>query len=117
VRRGIVRSVMWWIYYGLFLGLCIFIFIAVTKYGIRFVFMGEGKLSGAHILYGVAVGVMIFGLLSMSIAYLVRNIWHRIKGQTDFQKTGHQPISGEIGTYNLASERANDTKSEKENSS
>ena len=117
MRGGIVRPVMWWMYYGLFLGLCIFIFIAVTKYGIRFVFTGEGKLSGAHILYGVAVGVMIFGLLFMAIAYLVRNIWCRIKGQTDFQKTGHQPISGEIETHNLASERANDTKSEKENPS
>jgi NhaP-type Na+/H+ or K+/H+ antiporter len=117
VRRGIVRSVIWWIYYGLFLGLCIFILIAVTRYGIRFVFAGEGKLSGAHILYGVAVGIMIFGLLSMSIAYLARNIWHRIKGQTDFQKTGHHPTSRDIESRNLASERVNGPKSERKNHS
>lgn len=75
-----MRSVIWWIYYGLFLGLCIFIFIAVTWYGIRLVFVDRGKLNAAQILYGVAVGVMIFGLLSMSIGYLTRTIWHRIKG-------------------------------------
>jgi hypothetical protein len=80
VRGGIVRSVIWWTYYGLFLGLCIFIFIAVTRYGIHLMFVGEDKLSGAEILYGVAVGVMIFGLLSMSIAYLTRTIWYRIRG-------------------------------------
>jgi hypothetical protein len=112
MRGGIVRSVIWWIYYGLFLGLCIFIFTAVTKYGINLVFTGEGNLSGAQILYGVAVGIMIFGLLSMSIAYLARNIWHRIKGQTDFQTTGHDPTSRDIESRNLASERVNGPKSE-----
>ena len=75
-----MRSLIWWTYYGLFLGLCIFIFIAVTRYGIRLVFVEEGRLNGAQLLYGVAVGVMIFGLLSMSIAYLTRTIWYRIKG-------------------------------------
>lgn len=75
-----MRSVIWWAYYGLFLGLCIFIFIAVTRYGLHVVFVDQGKLSGAEILYGVAVAVMIFGLLSMSIAYLTRTIWYRIKG-------------------------------------
>jgi H+/Cl- antiporter ClcA len=82
VRRGIVRSLIWWTYYGLFLGLCIFIFIAVTRYGIRLVFVEEERLNGAQLLYGVAVGVMIFGLLSMSIAYLTRTIWYRIKGSS-----------------------------------
>ena len=91
MRGGIVRSVVWWIYYGLFLGLCIFIFVALTKYGIRLAFTGERKLNGAQILYGVAVGIMIFGLLSMSIAYLARNIWWKIKGQTHFQGTKHAP--------------------------
>ena len=77
-----MRSLIWWTYYGLFLGLCIFIFIAVTRYGIRLVFVEEGRLNGAQLLYGVAVGVMIFGLLSMSIAYLTRTIWYRIKGSS-----------------------------------
>jgi hypothetical protein len=81
MRGGIVRSVMWWIYYCLFLGLCIFIFVTVMRYGIYMLFMEQRKLNGAQILYGVAVGVMIFGLLSMSIAYLTRSIWYRIKGQ------------------------------------
>lgn len=112
MRRGTVRSVIWWTYYGLFLGLCIFIFIAVTRYGIRLVFVDQGKLNGAQILYGVAVAVMIFGLLSMSITYLTRNIWHRIKGQTDFQKTGHHPTSGDIESRNPASGRINGPKPE-----
>ena len=106
MRGGIVRSVIWWTYYGLFLGLCIFIFTAVTKYGINLVFTGEGNLSGAQILYGVAVGIMIFGLLSMSIAYLARNIWYRVKGQPDFQKTGHHPSLGKIETDTPALQRA-----------
>ena len=109
-----MRSVIWWTYYGLFLGLCIFIFIAVTRYGIRLVFVDQGKLSGAQILYGVAVGVMIFGLLSMSIAYLARNIWHRIKRQTDFQKTGHHPTSGDRENRNPATARVNGPKAEGE---
>jgi hypothetical protein len=79
VRWGIVRSIVWWIYYGLFLGLCIFIFVTVMRYGIHMLFIEQRKLNGAQILYGVAVGVMIFGLLSMSIAYLTRSIWYRIK--------------------------------------
>jgi hypothetical protein len=80
VRGGIVRSIVWWIYYGLFLGLCIFIFVTVARYGIHMLFMDQRKLNGAQILYGVAVGIMIFGLLSLSIAYLTRSIWYRIKG-------------------------------------
>jgi hypothetical protein len=71
---------VWWIYYGLFLGLCIFIFVTVARYGIHMLFMDQRKLNGAQILYGVAVGIMIFGLLSLSIAYLTRSIWYRIKG-------------------------------------
>ena len=82
-----MRSVIWWTYYGLFLGLCIFIFIAVTRYGIRLMFVEEEVLSGAEILYGVAVGVMIFGLLSMSIAYLTRTIWYRIRGPSKEKET------------------------------
>lgn len=80
MRGEIVRSIVWWIYYGLFLGLCIFIFVTVARYGIHVLFMEQRRLNGAQILYGVAVGVMIFGLLSLSIAYLTRSIWYRIKG-------------------------------------
>ena len=76
-------------YYSLFLGLCIFIFVALTKYGIRLLLTEERELNGAQILYGVAVGIMIFGLLSMSIVYLARNIWWKIKGQTHFQGAKH----------------------------
>ncbi len=83
MRSGIVRSVIWWIYYGLFLGLCIFIFMAIMRYGIHVLFTEQRKITGAQILYGVAVGVMIFGLLSMAIAYLTRSIWYRIKGPSD----------------------------------
>lgn len=106
MRGGIVRSVIWWIYYGLFFGLCIFIFTAVTKYGINLVFTGEGNLSGAQILYGVAVGIMIFGLLSMSIAYLARTIWYRLKGQRSYQETRHHPTLGKIETDTPALQRA-----------
>lgn len=80
MRGGILRSVIWWIYYGLFLGLCIFIFVVVTKYGIRLVSTEDRKLSGAQILYGMAVAIMIFGLLSMAIAYLAKTLWSKITG-------------------------------------
>jgi uncharacterized membrane protein len=113
-----VRSVMWWIYYGLFLGICIFIFIAVIQYGIHMLFKGQRKLTGAQILYGVAVCIMIFGLLSMAIAYLTRTICYRIKGQPDFQKTGYHPPSEKIiESRHHALHRANGEKLEKENHS
>jgi len=106
MRGGIARSIIWWTYYGLFLGLCIFIFMAVIKYGISLVLTADRKLSGAQILYGVAVGIMIFGLLSMSIAYLARNIWYRLKGQTGYQETRHHPSLGKIETDKHALQRA-----------
>ena len=111
-----IRSVMWWIYYGLFLGICIFIFMAVIQYGIHTFFTGERKLTGAQVLYGVAVGIMIFGLLSMAIAYLTRTIYYRIKGQPDFQKMVYHPPSKKIieSRYH-ALHRANGDKLEKEN--
>lgn len=117
MRRGIVRSVIWWMYYGLFLGLCIFIFVAVIKYGIHLIFMGGRELTGAQILYGAAVGVMIFGLLSMSIAYLAQNIWYRIKGQPDLQRTGHHRPSQGAESTSTASEGAKAEKSEMGNHS
>jgi hypothetical protein len=116
VRGGMVKSVMWWIYYGLFLGICIFILMVVIQYGIHMLFTGQRKLTGAQILYGVAVGIMIFGLLSMAIAYLTRTICYRIKGQLDFQKTGHHPPSEKIKeSRHHALHRANGEKLEKEN--
>jgi hypothetical protein len=73
-----IRSFFWWIYYGLFLGLCIFIFFIAIRYirGLLF----AGSLNLAQSLYGVAVAIMILGLLSMAIAYLVKNLWIKIAG-------------------------------------
>ena len=68
-----IRAVVWWIYYGLFLGLCIFIFFPAIRYIRGFLFTGSSNL--AKSLYGVAVAIMIFGLLSMAIAYLVNALW------------------------------------------
>ena len=75
-----MRTVIWWIYYSLFLGLCISILVMVLRYAVNWAFTGEGKYTGAQILYGVAVGMMIFGLLSLCIAYLTKTIWSKIKG-------------------------------------
>jgi hypothetical protein len=68
-----LRSFFWWIYYGLFMGLCIFIFFTAIRYIRGFLFTGSSNL--AKSLYGVAVAIMIFGLLSMAIAYLVNALW------------------------------------------
>jgi hypothetical protein len=68
-----VRSFFWWIYYGLFLGLCIFIFFIAIRYIRGLLFTGSSNL--AQSLYGVAVAIMIFGLLSIAIAYLVNALW------------------------------------------
>lgn len=73
-----LRSFFWWIYYGLFLGLCIFIFFTAIRYIKGFLFTGSSNL--AKSLYGVAVAIMVFGLLSMAIAYLVKNLWIKIAG-------------------------------------
>ncbi len=117
VRGGTVRSVIWWIYYGLFLGICIFIFMAVIRYGIHVFFTDQRKLNGAQILYGLALGIMIFGLLSMSIAYLGGSIWHRIKGQTGPQKAGYRPTLGERERSNLVLQRKKVERLEGENHS
>ncbi len=90
--------------------------MAVIHYGIHMLFTGQRKLAGAQILYGVAVGIMIFGLLSMAITYLTRSIWHRIKGQPDFQKTRHHPQSEKIiESRHHALQRKKGEKLEKEN--
>ena len=75
-----IRIVVWWIYYGLFLGLCIFILIMVIRYAVGWAYAGYGKLTGAQILYGAAVGMMIFGLLSLCIAYLTKAIYSKVNG-------------------------------------
>lgn len=71
-----VRSFFWWIYYGLFLGLCIFIFVTLVIYVKGLLFTGSFNLG--TFLYGAAVAIMIFGLLSMAIAYLVKTLWSKI---------------------------------------
>lgn len=76
-----IRAVVWWTYYGLFLGLCISILVMVLKYAVHWVFAGDRKITGAQMLYGVAVGMMIFGLLSLCIAYLAKTIWSRVTGE------------------------------------
>jgi hypothetical protein len=73
-----MRTVIWWIYYSLFLGLCISMLAVVLRYVVSWAFTEDGKLTGAHILYGVAVGMMIFGLLSLCFAYLAKTMWSRI---------------------------------------
>lgn len=75
---GSLRSFFWWVYYGLFLSLCIFIFVVAVRYvrGLLFI----GSFNCAKGLYGVAVAIMIFGLLSMVIAYLIKNLWIKIAG-------------------------------------
>jgi hypothetical protein len=73
-----IRSFFWWIYYGLFLGLCIFIFVTAVKY-VKGLLIAENVNVG-EFLYGVAVAIMIFGLLSMAIAYLIKTLWFKITG-------------------------------------
>lgn len=75
-----IRTVIWWIYYGLFLSLCIFILIMVIRSAANWAFAVDRKITGAQMLYGVAIGIMIFGLLSLCIAYLTKTIWSRITG-------------------------------------
>jgi len=95
-----IKSFFWWVYYTLFLGVCIFIFVTVVKYIKALLFTGSFNL--AKFLYGAAVAIMIFGLLSMSIAYLARTIWYRIKGQTNFPRAKHHRALGKIERGNLA---------------
>lgn len=71
-----VRSFFWWIYYGIFLGLCIFLFVMAIPYSKKLLFAGTFNLG--EFLYGVAVAIMIFGLLSMAIAYLAKALWTNI---------------------------------------
>ncbi len=73
-----IRSFFWWIYYSLFLGLCIFIFVTVVIYikGL----LSTGSFNLGTFLYGAAVAIMIFGLLSMAIAYLAKTLWIKITG-------------------------------------
>ena len=61
-----LRSFFWWVYYGLFLGVCIFIFVTVVKYPKGL--MSTRSFNLGKCLYGVAVAIMIFDLLSMAIA-------------------------------------------------
>jgi hypothetical protein len=73
-----LRSFFWWVYYSLFLGVCIFIFVTVVKYVKGFLFAGDFNVG--KFLYGVAVAIMIFGLLFMAIAYLVKTLWIKMRG-------------------------------------
>ncbi len=74
-----IRSFFWWIYYSLFLGLCIFIFVTAVKY-VTGLLIAE-NVNMAKFLYGVAVAIMIFGLLSMVIAYLIKTLWFKTTGK------------------------------------
>ncbi len=89
-----IRIVVWWIYYGLFLGLCIFILIMVIRYAVGWVYAGDRKLTGAQILYGVAVGMMILGLLSLCIAYLTKTIYSRVKENPHARGRRYYPPPG-----------------------
>ncbi|MFB0508294.1 MAG: hypothetical protein ACETWT_16340 [Thermodesulfobacteriota bacterium] len=71
-----MRSFFWWIYYSLFLGFCIFILITAAIYLKGLLFTGNVNLG--KFLYGAAVTIMIFGLLSMAIAYLIKTLWIKI---------------------------------------
>lgn len=73
-----IRSFFWWVYYSLFLGLSIFIFVAVVIYikGL----LSTGSFNLGTFLYGAAVAIMIFGLLFMAIAYLAKTLWIKITG-------------------------------------
>ncbi|NIS60459.1 MAG: hypothetical protein GTO13_07125 [Proteobacteria bacterium] len=73
-----MRSFFWWIYYSLFLGLCVFILVTVVIYLKGLLFTGNVNLG--KFLYGAAVAIMIFGLLSMAIAYLVKTLLGKITG-------------------------------------
>jgi TRAP-type C4-dicarboxylate transport system permease small subunit len=73
-----IRSFFWWIYYSLFLGLCIFIFVTAVKY-VKGLLIAENVNLGKS-LYGVAVAIMIFGLLFTVIAYLIKTLWFKITG-------------------------------------
>jgi len=73
-----LKSFFWWVYYSLFLGLCIFIFVTTVKYLKGLLFPGTVNLG--KFLYGVTVAIMIFGLLSMAIAYLIKTLWIKITG-------------------------------------
>ncbi len=71
-----IKSFFWWLYYSLFLGFSIFIFVAVAIYIKGLLSAGSFNLS--TFLYGAAVAVMIFGLLFMAIAYLAKTLWIKI---------------------------------------
>jgi hypothetical protein len=73
-----IRSFFWWIYYSLFLGLCVFIFVAAGKYLKGLLLTGDLNLG--KLTYGVAMGIMIFGLLSLVITYLLKSLWIKITG-------------------------------------
>ncbi len=73
-----LRSFFWWVYYSLFLGVCIFFFVTVAKYTMGLLF--AGSFNWGRFLYGIAVAIMIFGLLSMTIIYLVKALWIKIAG-------------------------------------
>jgi hypothetical protein len=73
-----IRSFLWWIYYSLFLGLCIFIFVIAVRHLKGF--LVAGNVNVGKFLYGAAVAIMIFGLLSMAIAYLIKTLWIKITG-------------------------------------
>ena len=71
-----VKSLFWWTYYGLFLGICIFMFLTAVKYLKGFLL--AGTFNFAKFLYGMALAIMIFGLLSMAIAYLTKTLWIKV---------------------------------------
>ena len=71
-----MRLFFWWIYYSLFLGFCIFILVTAVVYLKGLLFTGNINLG--KFLYGAAVAIMIFGLLSMAIAYLIKTLWIKI---------------------------------------
>lgn len=73
-----IRSFSWRIYYSLFLGLCVFIFVAAGKYLKGLLLTGDLNLG--KFIYGVAVGIMTFGLLSLVITYLLKSLWIKITG-------------------------------------
>ena len=76
MKGSSVRSFFWWTYYSLFLGICIFIFLTAVKYLKGFLLAGDFNLG--KFLYGLAVAIMIFGLLSMAIAYLIKALWIKV---------------------------------------
>jgi hypothetical protein len=81
-----VKRISWWIFYISFLSIVLFLACLIVRG------LGSGALgrisNGGQLIYLGGLTMAVVGLMAMCIAYVIRAMWHRLRGDRDAAHPG-----------------------------